>query len=218
MGLAREIISIAKKAAKATVDEDRTHIPAQVVSYTAATNLVSVQPCITVLRPQDPNATGGVQLPVIEDVPVHQFGSGKCMLSIAPQVDSYGFLHVSDRELETWITQGGIVDPAYTRTFDLTDAVFYPGLYPIIPDGDNGLIVPPIDTDRIALRNRLNSSSVAVTDAGVVELGAGSVISTPVGTITMAVNGTITIANAAGTIEMSAAGTVDINGNLTVLP
>lgn len=185
---------LAKRAARAILaGEVRTHIPCQVVSYTAATNLVSVQPCINVIRTEDPDNLTTVQLPVIEDVPVRQFGSGKCLLTIAPQTDSYGVLHVSDRALEKWITLGGIQDPSSSKKFDMSSAFFEPGAYPIMIDGDNGLIVPPVDTDRIAMRNRFNSSFVAVTDTGAVELGAGSAISTPLGTITMDVAGNIEI-------------------------
>jgi hypothetical protein len=214
MGWARAFAALAKRAARAVLaGEVRIHVPCQVVSYTALTNLVSVQPCINVIRTEDPNNLTSAQLPVIDDVPVRQFGSGKCLLSIAPQADSYGVLHVSDRALERWITLGGLQDPSSSKKFDMSSAFFEPGVYPILLDGDNGLIVPPIDTDRVALRNRLNSSYVAVTDAGVVEIGAGSVISTPVGTITIAIDGKITIANSVGTWEMDAAGNIAINGS-----
>ncbi|NIS15866.1 MAG: hypothetical protein GWN96_06460 [candidate division Zixibacteria bacterium] len=103
---------------------------------------------------------------------MRQYGSGKCLLTIAPQAGSYGYYHVSQRALDSWLTKGGIVDPSSSRKFDISDGVFEPGLYPLIPDGDNGLIVPAINTDRIELRTRVGTCYVAVLDDETVEIDA----------------------------------------------
>jgi hypothetical protein len=210
MGLAKMVIATAKRAARAILaSEVRTHVPAQVVSYNPATNTVVVQPCINVMRTEDPNNLHTVQLPQIADVPVRQFGSGTLVFTVPPIANSFGLLHVNDRELETWMTQGGIVDPASSRKFDLTDAVFEPGLYPLTAP-----FVPPVNTDRIEMRTSIGTSYVSVVSDGSVEITAMSL-----GLATFAANGTITLENAAGSIEISAAGTVSVNGsNLTVLP
>lgn len=155
------------------ISDIHTHIPAQVVSYDPALNLVSIQPCIMRLRIDDPNNITTVRLPQIDDVPVHQFGSGKCLLSIAPQVDSYGSFHVCERSISKWINEGGIVGPGRASKFDISDGFFMPGMYPIIEDGDNGLLsIDGISDDRIELRTRSHDSFVAVTDDEYVKITA----------------------------------------------
>jgi hypothetical protein len=173
MGLARDIIKLIRRGIRAAISDVHTHMVCQVVSYTAATNTCSLQPCIKVIRTDDPNNLTAVQLPVIEDIPVKQIGSGKCLLTVAPQAGSYGELHVSERSLDNWLTKGGIVDPASSRKFDLSDGVFHPGLYPFAVDGDNGLLVVPVATDRISLRNRLNTGQISVLDDGTVQITGG---------------------------------------------
>ena len=154
----------------------RTHIPAQVISYDADTNLCKVQPCIKGIRIDDPNNTTTKQLPVLSDVPVQQFGSGKCLMSVAPQKGSYGLLHVSDRDIQNWLDTGGIQDPGSIRRFDMSDAYFAPGIYPTKVDGNNGKIDANINTDRIEMRTRAGTTAVAVTDVGDVEVNAADEI------------------------------------------
>ncbi|MCP4539026.1 MAG: hypothetical protein GY832_17970 [Chloroflexi bacterium] len=170
MSWTRNIAKLIRRMIDRALADVHTHMPAQVISYDAATNLAVVQPCLNRIRVKDPNNETTVQLPVIEDVPVKQFGSGKCLITIAPQADSYGVLHVSERSLEKWVTEGGIVNPGSTRKFDISDGFFDPGTYPTVDDGDNGLISPAIATDRIALRTRDNTAYVAVKTNGAVEI------------------------------------------------
>ncbi|MBV6340982.1 hypothetical protein HWQ67_05245 [Candidatus Magnetobacterium casensis] len=171
-----------------------THLPAKVVSYDGATNTVSIQPCLMSRRADDPDNWTGIELPVVEDVPVQLLGSGKCLLAVAPQAGSYGTYHVSERCLEQWITKGGIVDPGSNRAFDLSDGFFIPGVYPTKTDGDNGKLQASVKTDRIELRTRAGTAYMAVLDDGTIE------IASPAGDIT--INKTT--------------GQVSINGNLTV--
>ena len=170
MGFAREIITLIKRVIAERLASVHTHIPAEVVSYNAATNLCSVKPCIKSIRTEDPNNMTTIALPQIDDIPVKQFGSGKCLLTIAPQVGSYGILHTTERDIENWIINGGIVDPASSRKFDIGDGFFDPGVYPIKADGDNGLVSPDINTDRIEMRTRLGTAYVAVKDDGSIEI------------------------------------------------
>lgn len=170
MGWTREIKRVAKAVFKLEMSQVRTHVPAQVVSFDSALNTCSVQPCIKILRTDDPNNTYTRELPQINDVPVRAFGSGKCLLTVAPQVGSYGYLHVSDRRLERWLTEGGIVEPISAQKFDISDCVFEPGLYPLVVDGDNGKLQSAVKTDRIELRTRSGSTFVAVVDDESIEI------------------------------------------------
>jgi hypothetical protein len=213
MSWGRELNKLVKKIVRAILAEEvHTHLPAQVVSYDGTTNTCSIQPCIMRMRSEDPNNMTTIELPQIDDVPVKQFGSGKLLFSVPPQVDSYGVFHVSERELEIWLTNGGIVSPGNSRKFNLSDGWFYPGAYPLVADGDNGLISPAINTDRIELRTRLGTSYIYLKDDGSIEL-------TTLGdaTVTLATDGTTTVENSSGSIEIASSGTVDINGNLEVL-
>lgn len=139
----------------------RTNTVCQVVDYDGSTNLVSIQPCISVARPNGTDLAA-YQLPVIEDIPVFQFGSGTMMITVAPATDSYGLYVVSDRDLNNWLAIGGIVDPVSGVMHDISSGFFLPGVYPTVADGDNGLISPAINTDRIELRLRDGSAYAAL--------------------------------------------------------
>lgn len=235
MGFARDIAKMVRRMIKAAFADVHTHLPAQVVSYNALTNTATIQPCINRFRTEDPdNET--VTLPEIEDVPVQLVGSGKLFCHRAPQVGSYGVLHVSEREIETWMLKGGVVDPQSSRRFDISDGFFEPGIYPLMVDGNNGLIVPPLPTDRIGFRTRLGNSEISLLDDGSVEIAVltadsvGATITLGVdcsiaidnatagSSITLGNDGSILATGPAGYVSIPVGGTVDINGNLTVLP
>jgi hypothetical protein len=187
MSWGRELNKFVKKMVRSILAEEvHTHLPAQVVSY-----------------------DGTIELPQIDDVPVKQFGSGKLLFSVAPQVDSYGVFHVSERNLEVWLTKGGVVDPGSSRKFNLSDGWFDPGAYPLIADGDNGLISPAINTDRIEMRTRAGTSYIYVKDDGTVELKSNND-----GTVTIATNGTITGTNSGGSFELKTSGVLEVNSSV----
>jgi hypothetical protein len=237
MGLAREIARLVTRKFSQLVADIHTHMPAQVVSYDNATNTCEVRTCIKRLRTTDAANLGFIDLPVLTDVPVRQFGSGKCLISVAPQIDSYGFLHVSARSIATWLIDGGIVAPSSMRKFDLSDAVFEPGLYPLKADGDNGLIEVAINTDRIEMRTRAGTTAVSVLDDESVSVNTenssiviaadesitvttdGQAITFTDGTGTFETDGSgvMSMDNGSGTIELKSNGQVALNGtNLTV--
>jgi len=178
MSLVRDIEKLVKRIFHSLMGEVRTHMPAQIVSYDADENLCSVQPCIRVMRTDDPNNMTTTDLPVLEDVPVWFPGSGKCLLTTPPQVGSYGVLHVSDRKLEKWLTDGGLVDPISAKRFDTSDSFFQPGLYPLATDGDNGKLQSAVNTDRTEIRTRDGDSYIALvhTDDTVTINGSETVL------------------------------------------
>ena len=211
MSWLREISRLIRRMINAALSDVHTHIPAQVVSYTAATNTCSIQPCINRIRSEDPNNLTTVAMPQVDDVPVKLFGSGKLVCAVPPVAGSYGIFHVSERELETCMLQGGQVDPKSSRKFSISDGWFDPGAYTMLPDGDNGLIVPPLPTDRIGLRTRLGTSEISLKNDGAIEVVAIA------GTFALAVDGSFSFTGPAGSMSMNAAGLLDVNGNLTVL-
>jgi hypothetical protein len=176
------------------------------------------------MRTEDPANMTTVEMPVLEDIPVQQFGSGKLLLSVPPAVDSYGTLFFSDRDLEAWLMAGGIVDPANMRKWDLSDAIFIPGLYPFVIDGDNGQIEEPIKTDRISMRTRSGLTEISVLSdesitinvnddkASVVIDKDGNVTITTAGDLSATADGDITLEGA----NIGITGALDVNGNFTV--
>ena len=134
-----------------------TALPAQVVSFNSAEKTVSVQPVLKRLYEYDTQAKN---LPVIEDVPVVFPGSGEHWLTFDIEKDSYVLLIVAERSLETWLNQGGIVDPKQERRFDLSDAIAVPGLLPRPIAG-----TPPIASGTMALTDRLGTKGFKVSSA-----------------------------------------------------
>jgi hypothetical protein len=169
------------------------------------------------MRTQDPGNLTTIDLPVLEDVPVMQRGNGKLIYSVAPQVGSYGLVHISDRCLEQWMQNGGTVDPGSARRFDISDAVFEPGMYPLIADGDNGLIDPPILTDRMEMRTRSGVTRMALIDDETIEIiNADTTITIDGDNVKIEHTGKIILDDGTGTITMDA-GTTTTDGTETVL-
>lgn len=224
MSFLREIKLMARRIAAAEASRVRVATVGKIVEYDATRNAVKVGLCVKSMRTEDPENMTTVEMPILEDVPVQQLGSGKLMLSVAPAVDSYGTVLFSDRDLEAWLSAGGIVDPANMRRWDLSDAVFIPGLYPYVIDGDNGQIEEAIKTDRVSLRTRsglteisvLSDESVTVNvndgNATVTIDANGNVSITTSGDLSATADGDITIEGA----SVSVSGPMDVNGNLTV--
>jgi len=145
-----------------------TALPAQVVSFNSAEKTVSVQP---VLKRLYEYSTKAENLPVIEDVPVVFPGSGEYWLTFDIEKDSYVLLIVAERSLETWLNQGGIVDPQQERRFDLSDAIAIPGLIP-----KPIAATPSIASGTMALTNRLGTNGFKLSaTAAEMFFGANSV-------------------------------------------
>lgn len=130
-------------AIEARLVDLHTHLPAEVVEYDKATQTATVRPCIKRKR-----ADGTVvDLPVIQMVPVWHPRVGKAQIHLPVKPGAVGQLHFSERSLEIWLEKGGCVDPLDPRKHALSDAVFYPGAYPLTDSGVVG------DEDAIELRN-----------------------------------------------------------------
>jgi hypothetical protein len=164
--MSRDMRLLAEKLIRAARYDIRTHVIAQIVSYNQDTNLAVCQPVNKAIRLTDPKNPTYVQLPVISDVPVIQYGSGKLWCTVGPQVDTYGLLHICDRIIDDWLQLGGIVESRGIRCHNLSDAVFEPSLLHLVDDGDNGKLAVPVQTDRISLRTRAGTTEMSVIVAG----------------------------------------------------
>lgn len=202
---AREVMRIAGQVFDARKYEIRTHIIAQVSSYDAAKNTVTVQPVTKAVRFTDAENLTTVQLPQISEVPVLQTGSGKVWCTVAPAVGSYGLLHVSDRTIGDWMAAGGIVEPSEIRCHDKSDAIFEPSMLHLVEEGDSGAFAEPIKTDRISLRTRSGLTEISVLDDESVEVN----VNDGKATIIIDVDGNVSI-TAAGNLD------AEVDGDATL--
>jgi hypothetical protein len=216
----REIRMVVRAMFDSLIGRIRTHVPGQVVAYDAERNAVTVQPVIMVTRTEDPASADPRPLPQIEDIPVRQYGSGKLIITVPPAVGSYGTIHVVDREFHRWMEAGGVVAPGSARKFDLSDAVFEPGLYPNKADGDNGLIESGIQTDRISIRTRSGLTEIStLADESIylnVNDGAASITADKDGGIQVSAEGDVSVTSG-GDVTVTADGKITTDGSETVL-
>jgi hypothetical protein len=214
-----DIKKIAERVFRRLQPTIRTTLIGQVVSYDDTTNTAEIQPVVNAVRFGDAG-TLTKQLPVLADVPVVLPGSGKTWLTFGPAVGSYGVIAVTDREIATWLTNGGIVDPEDVRMHSLSDAVFYPGVVPLAVDGDNGAIEEPIATDRISLRTRSNLTEVSVLADETVNVnvndGAATLVIDVDGNVTLTTDGAVTV-EAAETIDATAGDTITLDNGTETL-
>lgn len=138
--------------------ETHTAIPARILAFDGAAKTVRAQP---VLKRLYEYKTKAENLPVIEDIPVIFPGSGDFWLTFEPAIGSYALLIVAERSLEVWLDQGGIVDPAQERKFDLSDAIAICG---ILPSPDAIQLVP---VSGMSIRNKAGTNRFKLTETSI---------------------------------------------------
>ncbi len=103
-----------------------TCMPAIVVEYDNSTQRAVVQPCF-----RRKYSDGIVKnLPLITNVPLLFPRTQSAFISFPVKKDDYVLLLFSQRSLDKFLTQGGIVTVDDPRKFDLTDAVALCGFFP----------------------------------------------------------------------------------------
>ena len=116
-------------------------IPAEIVSYSSATQKCSVQPSIK--RKYEDGTV--INLPIINDVPVLFPRAGKAFISFPLKAGDSVLLIFSQRSLDSWLETGGIVEANDQRKHAFSDAIAIPGLYPFndLADGadDTNIVV-----------------------------------------------------------------------------
>lgn len=117
---------IIQNAIDASLMDLHTWLPCIVV-LVRSSNVVDVQPLL--LRTFDV-LPAPVPLPVIQNVPVVMPRGTAYGIALPVQLGDTGIALFCERSLDIWSVTGGIVDPLDSRTHDLSDAVFVPGLYP----------------------------------------------------------------------------------------
>lgn len=101
-------------------------MPAEIVSYDRSLQKARVQPLL-----QRQRVDGQIiSFPIISDVPCIFPRTSTSSFTFELKPGDTGTLLVSERSLDRWLTNGGLVDPADFRKFDISDAQFIPGLFP----------------------------------------------------------------------------------------
>lgn len=104
----------------------RVSCPAQIIKYDKDKQVCDVRPCFK-RKYKDESV---VQSPIIYNVPVAFPRSGSSIISMPLKKNDYVMLVFQDRSIEKWMSSGGEIETADTRTHHISDAVAYPGFYP----------------------------------------------------------------------------------------
>lgn len=107
----------------------RTALPAQVIAYDAATQLVQVQPLIrAAYLDADTNELRTQLPPAIPSVPVLWPSAAAGSITFPLAAGDQGFILCAERSIDEWKATGDDDNtPRDLRRFDLSDAVFLPG-------------------------------------------------------------------------------------------
>lgn len=116
--------------ARAVVEAERaqihTSVPVKVVTDSDG-KTVRLQPTVKVPRRKDDGSMEYVQLPEIEAI-VHQAGGGDTALTIPIKADNEGFVSFGMAAFDAWRESGGVQQAVSTRTHQLSDGMFVPGI------------------------------------------------------------------------------------------
>jgi hypothetical protein len=102
-----------------------TFLPGIIQSFDPLERTCSVQPSLKRLYSGDEEPTN---LPIQEDVPVQFPGSNGFYLEFRLSKGDEVACAISERSLEAWLELGGVVDPADSRRFDLSDMIVIAGM------------------------------------------------------------------------------------------
>lgn len=123
-------MSLGELAIKSVLENSLLHLhtalPGRVEKYSYKKQKASVKPLIKAKFPDGKI----LELPVITNVPVSFTRSGQASLTFPVSKGDTGLLIFAERSLDVWLSKGGDVLPLDSRKFDLSDAIFFPGLFP----------------------------------------------------------------------------------------
>jgi hypothetical protein len=125
------LAQVIKQGIAARLQSLHTAIPAKVETYDATTQKADVKPLLQTHYYDEEGKLQSEALPVITSVPVvFPAGGGFRMLFPVSPGDTV-LLVFSERSLDKWLQQGGgPLDPGFTHTHALSDAIAIPGLHP----------------------------------------------------------------------------------------
>jgi len=127
-------------------------MPAVIQKFDFERKLVEVQPSLKILLKDK----GPINRPLIQDVPVVFPRSENAGIYFPLKKGDSCLLVCSQRSIDNWITNGGVVDPNNPRKFSLSDAVALVGLYPT----SKQLPISESEKDNLVLVNEKGSLSI----------------------------------------------------------
>ena len=151
-----ELETLLRQYIKSELAEVNTCLPAEIVSFDAKKKKASVQPLIN--RKYSDGTE--LQLPVINNVPVQMPSGGGAILSFPVKKGDSCMLVFSQRSLDKWLANGGIVTPDESRKHDLNDAIAIMGLDDFTGD---------YETDENDVLLKFNQAEVRITKNGEVK-------------------------------------------------
>lgn len=115
-----------------------------IVTMVKTNNRVDLQP---LLKQTYKYATSAVDLPIIQDAFVGTPRGAQWFIKMPIAVGDVGMAFFTDASLDVFSVSGGTstVDPKSARTHDISDAVFYPGLYPFTSPIPTNPLASPLD-------------------------------------------------------------------------
>lgn len=119
---------VMKAAVEAGLREMHVALPGQVTEYDPEKNMASILP---LLKRQYKSAPTAHALPIINGVPVIFPRTNDAHFIFPIKPGDTGQVLFNERSIDAWTVLGGCVNPGDARMFDLNDAVFFPGLYPV---------------------------------------------------------------------------------------
>jgi hypothetical protein len=100
-------------------------LPGHIVTFDPETQLAQVQCGIQKILT---DSGEGVAIPVIENVPVQFAGNDNWYLWHEITSGCQGVIVFSQRAMDLWVNEGGVIKPHDARMFSASDAMFIPGV------------------------------------------------------------------------------------------
>ena len=85
-----------------------------------------------------------VSLPVLQNVPISHPRGADYWIKLPVAVGDLGTIVFCERSLDSWKVDGNLTNPKDSRRHDLSDAIFFPGMYPmsnLIPGASADMIL-----------------------------------------------------------------------------
>jgi hypothetical protein len=146
---------------KTALEHVHTALPAKIVSYAYKKQTASIKPLVRHILPDG----SSIELPIINNVPVSFQRSGEASLTMPVKKDDTGIMLCSEKSIDLWLSNGKDSTPNSSRKFDLSDAFFIPGIFPLNKDS--------YATNNTDLLLKYKNSSITIKENGDIEIGNG---------------------------------------------
>lgn len=183
-------------------------LPARVINFDRASNLVSVQPLISIVT------TDGrtINRPQVAAIPALQIGGGNVLLAFNLAPGDLGWIKANDRDISLFLQYFRESPPNTKRLHSFSDAVF-------IPDVMTGFTIPSEDAAHATLQTKdgtqrfsVAPNYVKMTSGANSVLVNGSTVTATVGTTTLVITAAgITLTVGGTTMAMGGSG-ITTNG------